>query len=212
VSSSYPSSPQVLEATNPDEYGIFNSLENPRERNDPGKRLFRKGYRTLVWRARDDNGDPLRADLHFRRVGSTQWVRLRENVTEGRMNFDSSQLPDGRYEFRLTVSDEPGNPQGHLVATREGLEIVVDNSLPEVSTRVEGSRVRIRVTDAWSPVLRAEYAIDAKEWLRLAPVDGIADSLVEEFELDGREAKGRFVIVRVVDEQYNVSTASVRVE
>jgi len=33
ISSSYPASPQVVEATNPDEYGIFTSLDNPREKN-----------------------------------------------------------------------------------------------------------------------------------------------------------------------------------
>lgn len=212
VSSAYPASPQVLEATNPDEYGIFNSLDSPRERNDPGKRLFRKGYRTITWRARDDNGDPLRTDVHFRRAGSTAWIRLRENVSESRLNFDASQLPDGRYEFRVTVSDAPGNPQSPLSTSREGVEVVVDNSLPEISSRVEGSHVRIRVSDAYSPIVRAEYAVDAKEWVRLAPVDGIGDSLVEEFQIDASATKGKFVVVRVVDEQYNVATGTVGVE
>ncbi len=212
VNSAYPSSPQVLEATNPDEYGIFNSLDTPRERNDPGKRLFRKGYRTIVWRARDDNGDPLRTDLHFRAAGSSAWIRLRENVTENRMNFDTSQLPDGRYEIRITVSDEPGNPRSPLSTSREGVEVVVDNSLPTIASRVEGARARIRVSDSLSAIIRAEYSIDAKEWVRLAPVDGIGDSPVEEFEIDVSAAKGKFVVVRVVDEQYNVATANVRFE
>jgi hypothetical protein len=212
VSAAYPASPQVLEATNPDEYGIFNSLDNPRERNDPGKRLFRKGYRTISWRARDDNGDPLRADVQFRKAGESNWLRLRENVTEGRMNFDSSQLPDGRYEIRLTVSDEPGNADGALTTTREGIELVVDNSLPTISSRVEGTKVRVKVSDALSPIVKAEYAVDAKEWVRLTPVDGIADSPAEEFDIDASGLKGRFVIVRVVDEQYNVATSSVRIE
>jgi hypothetical protein len=90
------------------------------------------------------------------------------------------------YEIRLTVSDEPGNAQSALTTAREGIELVVDNSLPAISSRVEGSKVRIRVTDSLSPVEKAEYAVDAKEWVRLTPVDGIADSPVEEFD----EAKG----------------------
>lgn len=212
VNAAYPASPQVLEATNPDEYGIFNSLDMPRDRNDPGKRLFRKGYRTISWRARDDNGDPVRADLHFRRIGDSAWIRLRENVTEGRMNFDTSQLPDGRYEIRLSVSDTPGNPDGALTTVREGLELVVDNSLPSIASRVEGGKVRVRVSDPYSPIVRAEYAIDAKEWVRLTPVDGIADSQAEEFELEAASVKGRFVIVRVVDGQFNVASSPVRVE
>src|SRR5688572_25627809 len=61
ISSAYPSAPQVVEATNPDQYGIFTSLDNPRERAnaDPGKRMFRKGFRTVTWRASDENGDTL---------------------------------------------------------------------------------------------------------------------------------------------------------
>jgi hypothetical protein len=60
--------------------------------------------------------------------------------------------------------------------------------------------------------MKAEYAIDAKEWVRMTPVDGIADTPVEEFEIDASAVKGKFVIVRVVDEQYNVATSTVRVE
>ncbi|MCU1246280.1 MAG: hypothetical protein JWN02_2190, partial [Acidobacteria bacterium] len=42
ITSSYPPSPQVVESTNPDEYGIFTSLDNPRDKNEQGKKVFRK--------------------------------------------------------------------------------------------------------------------------------------------------------------------------
>src|SRR5262245_36313691 len=65
ITGSYPPSPQVVEATNPDEYGIFLSIDSPRDKNDPGKKVFRKGYRTITWRAHDDNDDSLRYTLAF---------------------------------------------------------------------------------------------------------------------------------------------------
>jgi hypothetical protein len=110
ITTAYPSAPQVVEATNPDEYGMFTSLDTPRDRTsaEQGKRMFRKGYRTVSWRASDDNNDTLRYTLSFRQKGSGKWLRLRENMLETQVNFDTSQLPDGRYELRLTASDEAG--------------------------------------------------------------------------------------------------------
>ena len=70
ITGSYPQSPQVVEATNPDEYGIFTSLDTPRDKNEPGKKVYRKGFRTVTWRAHDDNSDSLRYTLSFRRKGS----------------------------------------------------------------------------------------------------------------------------------------------
>ena len=91
ITGSYPQSPQVVEATNPDEYGIFTSLDTPRDKNEPGKKVYRKGFRTVTWRAHDDNGDSLRYTLSFRRKGSEKWLRLRDNVDETSMNFDMSR-------------------------------------------------------------------------------------------------------------------------
>jgi PQQ-like domain len=212
VSSAYPSSPQVLEATNPDEYGIFTSLDSPRERapNDQGKRMFRKGYRTVVWRARDANGDSLRYTISFRPKGSGSWLRLRENIEETQINFDTSQLPDGRYELRLTATDAEDNPDAALTDTHEGVEFLVDNTSPAINVSGGSDSVTVRITDAMSPVGKVEYSADAKEWIRLTPVDGIADSRDETFRLRRNDVNGKFVIVRAVDAYYNVATSSVQ--
>jgi hypothetical protein len=211
VSSAYPASPQVLEATNPDEFGIFSSLDNPTSR-DPGKRMFRRGYRTLTWRATDENGDELRYTLQFRKQGSTEWLRLRENMTESSFNFDASQLPDGDYEIRLSASDERSNPGQGLQAVREGLVMTVDNTAPGISVRESGDVVEVTVTDRLSPIIKSEYSIDAREWIQIVPVDGLADSRTETYRLSRKDLAGRMVIFRSVDAQYNVVTAEVPVK
>jgi len=212
ITTAYPSAPQVVEATNPDEYGMFTSLDSPRERTaaEQGKRMFRKGFRTVSWRASDDNGDHLRYTLSFRQKGSEKWLRLRENMDETQLNFDTSQLPDGRYELRLSATDDLDNPETPLTDVKDGVEFQVDNSAPKIAVARNSDDVTVRITDDLSPVGKVEYSIDADKWIRLTPVDGIADSRDETFRLEGKTVNGKFVIVRATDAFYNVSTASVR--
>jgi hypothetical protein len=209
ISSSYPSSPQVVEATNPDEYGIFASLENPREKNEQGKKVFRKGFRTITWRVHDDNGDTLRYNVFFRRKGSDKWLRLRDNIEETQLNFDTSQLPDGQYELRITATDGLDNPENPLTDAKEGTEFQVDNTPPSVTVTAQGEDVVIRITDKLSTIGKVEYSADAQKWIRLTPVDGIADSPDETYRLKRSAIEGKFVIVRAVDAFYNVATSSV---
>ncbi|MGZ7030847.1 MAG: hypothetical protein ACXVIJ_02655 [Thermoanaerobaculia bacterium] len=209
ISSSYPSSPQVVEATNPDEYGIFTSLDNPRDKNDPGKKLFRKGFRTITWRAHDDNNDNIRYSIAFRPHGTEKWLRLRDNMDETQINFDTSQFPDGIYELRLTATDASDNPDMPLTDVKEGVEFQVDNTPPTIAARAEGEDVIIRVSDKIGTVGRVEYSADAQRWARLTPVDGIADSSDETYKIKRSAVQGKFVIVRAVDSFYNVATQSV---
>jgi WD40 repeat protein len=209
ITGSYPPAPQVVEATNPDEYGIFTSLEPAHDKNEQGKRVFRKGFRTVTWRAHDDNGDALRYSLFFRRKGSDRWLRLRENVDETSMNFDTSQLPDGTYELRLIASDIPENPDAPLTDAKEGIEFLVDNTPPSITSATSGDEVVIRVTDKLSSVGKVEYSADAQRWVRLTPKDGISDSTDETYRLKRSAVQGKFVIVRATDAFYNVATASI---
>ena len=205
ISNAYPSAPNVLEATNPDEYGIFTSLDTTRDRTpaEQGKRMFRKGYRTVSWRASDENGDTLHYSVAFRKKGSDRWLRLRDNIEDTQINFDTGQFPDGRYELRVSATDEEDNPEQPLTDAREGVEFDVDNSAPVISI----SDTAVHVTDTLSPVVKVEYSADAEKWIRMTPADGIADSRDETFTLP-RDVAGKFVIVRAVDAQYNVATAT----
>jgi hypothetical protein len=208
ITGNYPASPQVVEATNPDEYGIFTSLDNPRPNDQPGKKMFRKGYRTVNWRAHDENGDSLRYSLYFRRRGTDRWLRLRENIDETSINFDTSQLPDATYELRLVASDIIDNPDNALTASREGIDFQVDNTPPSITFTSQGEEVVVRVADKLSPIGKVEYSVDAQKWIRLMPADGIADSPDETYRLKRSAVDGKFVIVRAVDAFYNVATES----
>jgi hypothetical protein len=210
ITSSYPASPQVVEATNPDEYGIFTSLDSARDRADQqGKKVFRRGYRTVTWRAHDDNNDSLRYSVAFRQKGATRWLRLRDNLEETSLNFDTSQIPDGAYELRISATDALENPEMALTDAKEGIEFVVDNTPPEILSSTQGEDVVVRIMDRLSPIGKVEYSADAQKWIRLTSEDGIADSLTETYRLPKSVVGGKFVVVRATDAFYNVATASV---
>ncbi len=88
---------------------------------------------------------------------------------------------------------------------------MVDNTAPRIDVKPNGTAVDVRITDSASPIGRVEYSADAEKWIRVTPVDGIADSRDETFRLDVNAVNGKFVIVRAVDAQYNVTTHNVNV-
>ncbi len=201
----------MVEATNPDDYGIFTSLDSPREKNEGGKKVFRKGFRTVAWRAHDENGDSIRYSLSFRRVGGDHWLRLRDNIEETSINFDTSQLPDGRYELRLTATDANDNPDNPQTDAKEGVEFQVDNTPPVITVASEGDDVVIHVSDKTATIGKVEYAIDAQKWVRLIPLDGLNDSGNETYRLKRSAVAGKFVIIRAVDSFFNVATESIAI-
>ncbi len=208
----------VLSVTNPDENGIFAGLDQPREGaplEGPGRRLWRKGYRTLTWKGTDPNGDTLRYDVEARREGGP-WFPVRKEVEDSFLSFDSTALADGRYRFRVTASDRLSQPESEaLTAVEESAIAIVDNSPPVLkveSKKVEGDAVELRIlaVDALSPVVKAEGSVNADRWRLLQAEDGAADSPTERFILRvPRPAGPATLAVRVLDAAGNVATVSV---
>lgn len=202
-------SSNVFETTAPDEKGIFTSLEEPRAEGTP-RRLLRKGYRTLTWRATDADSDTLAYDIEFKPVSSARWMALRRNLKESFYSFDTTSLPDGDYVFRVTASDAEANPEEKKIGTRESSPIRVDNTPPVIRRLPSGpGKLEFEATDAGSPILEAEYSIDSKEWVRVEPKDGLSDSMQEFYTLPlDAAARGGFLLVRVTDAARNVAAAS----
>jgi hypothetical protein len=195
----------VYETSATDEKGIFTGLEEAKSESAPRK-LYRKGYRTLQWKATDPDGDALVYDLEFRPKGSSKWIPLRKEIHETSYSFDATSLPDGEYVFRVTASDAEVNPGEAKTASRDSSPVRIDNTPPAVREIARSTGVlEVTAVDSASPIAEAEYSVDARKWIRLEPKDGLADSLEEAFTIRvPAESRGAYLLVRVTDAARNI--------
>ncbi|HNY90220.1 MAG TPA: hypothetical protein PKM23_01725 [bacterium] len=151
------------------------------------KRDQRKGWRSALWQFDDSNSDPLLFALWYRRTGDAHWRRLAGPLTQAAYSWDATQMADGEYELKLEASDSLMLPAGQgLRAEKISPPFVVDNTGPvikgfEVENKDGIRHIRFSVCDAASPLARVRISINAGGWKPLSPVDGICDSVCEEF-------------------------------
>lgn len=215
VPTSFNPADQVYEPASPNRAGIFTTLGPPTSRDDARlKTVWKRGMRTLRWKGSDPNQDELEATIEVRREGSEAWLPVVSAWRDEYYAFDASVLPDGRYRFRLTLSDRRGNPGDEaLLATEESESVVLDQTPPTRSALGKrGARLTLPVADALSPVREAAISFDAGEWQPLATADGMLDGRVEELLLPPAPAGTRTVLVRVGDAAFNDATFDVSAE
>jgi len=179
-----------------------------------GRRIYQKGLQTIVWKADDENDDRLQYDVFYRREGETAWKPLKRGLWDPIFVWDTTSVPDGTYYVKIAASDAPANsPATALVGELESVSFDIDNTAPhiEVQSAVKTdskATIKFVVRDEQSAVQRVEYSLDASRWRVAFPVDGIADSRREEFEVTLDETdSARGVIIRATDAMNNVATA-----
>ena len=177
-----------------------------------GRRMFSRGLQTIGWKAEDPDTDRLQFSLHYRREGEDTWRLLRDSLADMLFVWDTTSVPDGRYLVRVTASDALSNtPDRVMTGDRESGSIDVDNTPPVIAITVTGTRVVIRVTDAHSGVNRVDYSLGGQNWQALRPLDGLADSREEQFELTlPSAADAARLVIRASDVLQNVTSATAR--
>ena len=174
-----------------------------------GRRMFSRGLQTIGWKADDPDADRLQFSIHYRREGEDTWRLLRDHLTDPLFVWDTTSVPDGRYLIRVTATDATSNtPDRVMTGDRESGAIDVDNTPPVIATTITGLRVAIRVTDTHSGVHRVDYSLGGQSWQALRPVDGLADSRDEQFELTlPSAADAARLVIRASDVMQNVTSA-----
>ena len=182
-----------------------------------GRRTYQKNLQTIVWRADDENDDDLVYDVLYRREGDAEWTPLRRGLDEPILVWDTTTVPNGTYFVRIVASDAPSNPADTALASeRDSVAFQIDHTPPSISigsVRAAGARtiVAFTVTDADSPISKVEYSRDGGlRWIAIFPVDGIADSKTERYELtlDGPLGDAGLTI-RASDSMNNADTTHV---
>lgn len=182
-----------------------------------GRQGYRKGIQTFQWQASDGNGDALEYAVSYRLEGDRNWHRLQSGMRATVFAWDTSLAPDGAYRLKVAASDATANsPETSLVGERESPVFEIDNTAPriELSTVQERDNQRLlpfTVRDDQSPIQRVEVWEGGDVWRVVYPVDGIADGLVEQFEVplsDGSSPDAARVVVRATDALRNTVTVS----
>ena len=152
----------------------------------PGK----NGVFKISYDAKDDDGDKLIYKIDFRKVGRTGWIEMKDAVEAGSFEWDGKTVEDGRYEIRVTASDERSNsPETKLMGSRVSNAVVVDNTGPAVvkyKLEKTGKKVTIRFTvnDELSAIGKVEYTVDSDaNWIGIVPDDLIYDTTSEDFTI-----------------------------
>ncbi len=174
----------------------------------------------IAWQAEDPDGDRLTYNVAFRGEGEREWKTLKANLTDLSLTLDGDALADGYYLFRVTASDRLVNPPAQArEAELISAPVLIDNTppllTPSVPRRVgEAVEIDVDAVDATSPLRRAEYCVDAGEWIPVEAQDGVTDSRKERFPVRiERLAVGEhLVVIRAYDAAGNAGLAKVVVD
>jgi len=182
----------------------------------PGK----TGTFKISYQVKDDNGDKLIYKIDFRKVGRENWIEIEDAAEQDNFEWDGKTVEDGRYEIRVTASDERSNtPQTKLTGSRVSDAAVVDNTAPIVkkfSVSKSGKTVtlKLKVADEYSVIGKVDYTIDSNtEWKGATPDDLVCDTAEEDFTLVLEDLKpGEHVVsVRISDDLGNTTHRSFEV-
>ncbi len=176
----------------------------------------------IKWSAVDPNEDELSYTLWVRKEGWSGWVKLEDDLDKTEYEWDTTTLPSGVYQVKVTASDRRDNPDKEaLQAEKISVPFVVCHTAPTVTLKVAGlenaagggSLVVIEARAA-SPLVRltsASYAVNGKKWINTFPVDGLFDGPSKSFRIKTESLRpGTYVLVlRVKDASGNMGASDV---
>ncbi len=181
----------------------------------------KEGVLKVSYKAKDDNEDKLIYELDFRKIGRTGWIEIEDKVEQDNFEWDTKTVEDGRYEVRVTASDQRSNTtQSSLSGSRVSEPLVVDNTGPVIgdcSITVNGKTVtlKFKASDELSAIGRVYYTVDSnKEWVGTMPEDSVYDTTDEDFTVViGDLQDGEHIIsIRASDAIGNMTYKSFEVE
>lgn len=170
--------------------------------------------KNIHWEVEDPNNDSLQLTIHFKGEDEKAWKVIEKSTQKkGTYVWDTLRLPDGKYQIRLTASDEPDNPPETALSAESIIQpVVIDNTRPMIKSMnaAMGTDCRYVISgtakDEYSAIVKVQYSIDSQEWISAYPVDGIFDSQEEPFQITTKHlVPGEYtLIVNAFDNEGNI--------
>lgn len=176
----------------------------------PGK----EGAFKISYKASDENDDKIVYRLDFRRLGRTNWIKIKDEVEADSFEWDGKTVEDGRYEIRVTADDVRTNTVAtRLTGSRVSEPIVVDNTGPvirkyAIEKNGKAATLKLQITDDLSVIRSLEYTIDSNsEWKGTLPDDFVFDTTDESFTIvtDDLQPGEHVIALRIKDDVDNVT-------
>ena len=156
----------------------------------PPQGFAEKGYQSVLWSAHDDNDDDLVFSVYYRGEGEQTWRLLKDKLTQHYYSWDSTTMPDGAYYLKIVASDLPSNPPSQaLTNERTSGRFEIQNTPPRIENlRADTGGAAAKITfdgvSSGLAITRAQYSVDAGDWLIVFPTGGLSDGPKESYQLE----------------------------
>jgi hypothetical protein len=176
-----------------------------------------KGYQSVLWSAHDDNDDDLVFAVYYRAEGEQSWRLLKDKLAQRFYSWDTTTMPDGAYYLKIVASDLPSNPPSQALSNdRTSERFEIQNTPPRIENlRADSGGATAKITfDGLSSglaITRAQYSVDAGDWLIVFPANGLSDGPKENYqiELPGLAPGPHTIGVQISDRFDNTTAAQV---
>ncbi len=196
---------------------LDSTLSKPLKMDVPPQGFAEKGYQSVLWSAHDDNDDDLVFSVYYRGEGEETWRLLKDKLTQRFYSWDSTTMPDGAYYLKIVGSDLPSNPPSQaLTNERISERFEIQNTPPRIENlRADTSGAAAKITfdgvSSGLAITRAQYSVDAGDWLIVFPTGGLSDGPKESYQLDlpGLAPGAHTFSVQISDRFDNTTAAQV---
>jgi hypothetical protein len=176
-----------------------------------------KGYQSVLWSAHDDNDDDLTYSVFYRGEGEQNWRLLKDKISQKFYSWDTTTMPDSAYYLKITASDSPSNPPDQaLPAERVSERFVIANTPPKIdnlhaSPETNSAKVSFDGISSSGAITRAQYSLDAGDWLIVFPNGLLSDAPRENYQINltGLSSGEHTLAVQVSDRFGNTTAAKV---
>ncbi len=186
----------------------------PNNKNpEPGSKTDqkqKKDYKYLIirWEAADANKDKLKYDIFLKKVEHNNWLLVKENITDNKLELKTELFEDGKYLLKITADDSLSNPPSTAKSNSKiSVPFLIDSTAPTVKNfSVKDKLITFSVSDETSIIANVLYSVDGEIWYPIFPKDMINDSKVEDYSfnlnVNGLSPK-KIIFIKAADEFNN---------